>query len=350
MNVRFCASLGALATAVVLLGVLPLAGQNQNPVDRADDWTMTYTPWGDPDLQGVYSFSTNTPLQRPETIADRDNYTEEELANLEASAAERIANDVVSAREGTLGSSYNNFWTSNEKGALTGRTSLIIDPPDGRLPNVSERAQIIWEAQAADRAERTIGEAPFTNLLYATWEDLPAYERCVARPMPRVWQSYNHGAQILQTPGFVVIHYESMNDVRIIPVDGRPQLDDNIRQWNGDSRGHWEGDTLVVEWTNFTDKQLFDGGRSGPPLNFPQGNMTYVERITRVDENTLNYEVTVDDPNIWASSWTFAMPWRGGDPNYDQPEDLYEFACHEGNYRMIENTLKGSRALAAEDR
>ena len=353
MSYRNLSQIRALTMALALTIVIPVAGQAQTVLagESSDtDWTLSYTPWGDPDLQGVYTFSTNTPLQRPEAVADREDYTEAELADLEAAASQRIATDVVNPRPGRLGSSYNNFWTSNEKGRLTGRTSLIVDPPDGRLPAVSERAQIIWEEQAADAAERRVGEEPFVNTLYRTWDDLPAYERCVARPMPRVWQSYNHGVQILQTPGYVVIHYESMNDVRIIPIDGPEHLDASIRQWNGDSRGHWDGDTLVVDWTNFTDKQLFDGGRSGPPLNFPQGNMRFTERFTRVDATTINYVVTVEDPTIWATPWTFAMPWRGDDPSFQGPEDLYEFACHEGNYRMIENMLKGSRVLEDEYR
>lgn len=350
MSCRYLSQTGLLAPILFMFNAVPAVSQTPISESSVTDWTVSYTAWGDPDLQGVYSFSTNTPLQRPASVVDREEYTDAELAELEAVAAERIATDVVNPQPGRLGSSYNSFWTSNEKGRLTGRTSLIIDPPDGRLPAVTERAQIIWEEQASEAAERRVGEEPFLHDLYRTWNDFPAYERCVARPMPRVWQSYNHGVQILQTPGYVVIHYESMNDVRIIPVDGSPHLDDSIRQWNGDSRGHWEGDTFVVDWTNFTDKQLFDGGRSGPPLNFPQGNMSFTERITRVNATTINYEVTVDDPTIWARPWTFAMPWRGDDPSFQQPEDLYEFACHEGNYRMMENALRGSRALEEEYR
>lgn len=315
--------------------------------EPAETWTQTYTRWGDPDLQGVYTFATNTPLERPQELGEREFYTQDELEAMEARAQERFTTEGGEPQPGNVGT-YNSFWTSNEKGRLLARTSLIIDPPNGRLPPVTERAQIIWEEQAADLADRRVGEAPFVDTLFRSWMDFPAYERCVARPMPRVWQSYNHGAQILQTPGFVVIHYESMNDVRIIPLDGRPHLDDAIRQWNGDSRGHWEGHTLVVDWTNFTDKQLFDGGRSGPPLNFPQGTMRFTERFTRISPDTIDYQVTVEDPTIWTRPWTFAMPWRGDDPNYQEPEDLYEFACHEGNYRMIENSLKGSRALEEE--
>ena len=337
MNHRRLFPIGALVTVVLLLATAPLAGQTPE-----GEWVLSYTPWGDPDLQGVYTFSTSTPLQRPESLRDRDFYSESELRELEAQAAERRAIEGAPLNAGNVGT-YNSFWTSNEKGRLANRTSLIVDPPDGRLPPVTERARIIREQRAAKEADRSVGEEPFLELLYRTWNDFPPYERCLARPMPRISHSYNHGTQILQTPGYVVIHYESMHDVRIIPVDGPPHLDPKIRQWNGDSRGHWEGDTLVVDWTNFTDEQLLMD-RPGV-AHFPQGNMRFTERFTKVDADTISYEVTVEDPTIWIQPWTFILPWRSDDLNYQQPEDLYEFACHEGNYRMIEDALEGSIAL-----
>jgi hypothetical protein len=161
--------------------------------------------------------------------------------------------------------------------------------------------------------------------------------------MPRVSQEYNQGVEILQTPGQVAIFYESMHDVRVIPLDGRPHLDSSLRQWNGDSRGHWEGNTLVVDMTNFTDRQKVDD--SAPFGGFPQGNMHVTERFTRVDANTISYVVTIDDPTIWIKPWTFALPWRADDPAYKGPEDLFEYACHEGNYRMIEDTITATRAM-----
>jgi hypothetical protein len=133
-----------------------------------------------------------------------------------------------------------------------------------------------------------------------------------------------------------------MHDTRIIPLDGSPHLDAGLRQWNGDSRGHWEGKTLVVDSTNFTDKQRADD--SAPFGGFPQGNMRFTERFTRVDANTIMYQVTVTDLTIWIKPWTFVLPWRSDDPAYKGPEDLFEYACHEGNYRMIEDTITGSRA------
>jgi hypothetical protein len=299
------------------------------------------TAWGHPDLQGVYTFATNTPLERPAALAGKELYTPEELAELQAAALARRRSDVHDPPPGSLGQSYNSFWTESEYGRLLARTSLIIDPPDGRLPPPTEHGKAILERYEADMAARQYGEPPFVVTAYRTWTDLPAYERCVARPIPRIWQAYNHGVQILQTPDHVAIHYESMHDVRIVPLDGRPRLHEDIRFWNGDSRGHWEGDTLVVETANY-GKQWLDGGRSGPPLQFPQENMRMTERFRRIDEHTLSYEVTIEDPTIWTRPWTFSMPWVGDDPNYGQPEDLYEFACHEGNYRAMQDTLRGS--------
>ena len=133
-----------------------------------------------------------------------------------------------------------------------------------------------------------------------------------------------------------------MHDVRIIPLDGRPHIDSGIAQWNGDPRGHWEGNTLVVESTNFSDKQQFEGSYAWGP---PQGKLNMTERFTRIDAKTMNYVVTIDDPASWKKPFTFILPWRADDPIYQEPEDLYEFACHEGNYRMMEDSLLGSRAL-----
>jgi hypothetical protein len=158
--------------------------------------------------------------------------------------------------------------------------------------------------------------------------------------MPRLSQAYNHGVEILQSPGYVVIFYESMHNARIIPLDGSPHLPGNVRLWDGDSRGHWEGDTLVVDWTNFDPRQEFQGAM--------QGNVHVTERLTRVDANTINEVVTVTDPKTWTKTFTYAVPWRADDSNYQHPEDLYEYACHEGNYRQMENALAGSRAIEAK--
>ena len=336
MSHRFFAPVGAIASVVVLvlLAQMPIAAQQAKAPAKA--WTQTRTAWGDPDLQGVYTFSTPTPLERPNGLAAKDTFTEAELAELEEKTTAGFNSEGNAPRPGDPGA-YNNFWTSTEKGRLTGRTSLILDPENGRMPPLTERAQKVRDQLVKEAAARRVTVGPVQHSLYDTWKDHPSYTRCVARPMPRIQQSYNHGLQILQTPGYVVIDYESMHNVRIIPLDRRPHLDSGIRLWDGDSRGHWEGNTLVVDWTNFTDKQEWQGQ--------PEGNMHFIERITKVDENTINYEVTVDDPTTWTKPWTFLNPWCSDDPVYQQPEDLYEYACHEGNYRMMEDSLLGTHVI-----
>ena len=337
MSHRFLAPICALTTVVivVLMAQPAFAGQQQ---------TTMRTAWGDPDLQGVYSFSTHTPLQRPLTLQGKDSYTAAELEELEHQAAEQLQEDIQTNEH----FSYSKLWFGNDfaLGKPTGRTSLIVDPEDGRQPAYTAEMQKVREEAAAKLAARRIkGGGDVTHILINTWEDHPMYTRCVARPMPRIFQEYNHGVQILQSPGYVVIHYESMNDVRIIPVDGRPHIDPSIRQWNGNSRGHWEGDTLVVDGTNFTDKQAFEGSYTWGP---PQGNFHITERFTRVDDKTIDYTVTIDDPKTWTRPWTFVIPWRVEEAAYKGPEDLLEFACHEGNFRMMENTLTGTKALKQE--
>ena len=324
-----------LTIACSFLAALAASLCGQTPAGAPQRFTVGRTAWGDPDLQGVYNFGTQTPIQRPLALGDKQNYTEEEqkaqLEKLKETNQEHIdTNEHFS---------YNALWFINDQGRPTGRTSLIIDPPDGRFPPLTERGERLRKEYAARQAAKRIGK----DEIVRSWTDHIMYDRCIARPMPRVWQEYNQGVEILQTPGLVAIFYESMHDVRLIPLDGSPHLDPNLRQWNGDSRGHWEGDTLVVDWTNFSDKQRMDD--SAPFGGFPQGTVHYIERFTKVDANTVAYQVTVDDPEIWTKPWTLALPWRGDDQAYKTPEDLFEYACHEGNYRMIEDTITGTKAV-----
>lgn len=293
------------------------------------------TAWGDPNLQGVYNFGTQTPVQRPVALGDKDRYTEAEQKQQEEQLKEKNK-DNIAANEHF---SYNALWFVNDQGRPTGRTSLIVDPPNGRFPPLTEHGEKLRRENVARLAAKRIGKDEITN----TWADHTNYNRCISRPMPRVWQEYNQGVEILQTPGLVAIFYESMHDVRLIPVDGSPHLDASLRQWNGDSRGRWEGNTLVVDWTNFSDKQRTDD--SAPFGGFTQGNMRFTERFTKIDADTINYEVTVYDPEIWTKPWTLALPWRANDAAYKGPEDLFEYACHEGNYRMMEDTITGTRLL-----
>lgn len=341
MSHRFLGLTGVLTAGVVLvlLGSTPLVGQ-QAPAN----WAPARTAWGDPDLQGVYTFSTQTPVERSQELAGKAVYSEAELAELAVRAeAARREREGLAPDPARPSGSYDAVWTATERGRLTGRTSLIIDPEDGRMPALTPRAQKIRAGIEAEEATRTIGR----ETIYNTWADHSLYTRCFARPIPRFGQAYNHGVQILQTPGYVAIHYESMHDVRIIPLDSRPHVHPNIGQLNGDSRGHWEGNTLVVDSTNFSDQQRFGPSwLNGDGWNgLPQGNMRFTERFTKVNANTIEYVVSVEDPTSYTRPWTIALPWRGDDPNYQNPEDLYEFACHEGNYRMMEDSLSGSRAL-----
>ena len=330
MSPRLPILVGTLV-AVVMIS-LPVAAQQER------------TAWGDPDLQGVYTFATQTPVERPQELAGKAVYTDAELAEAaKRSEASRQAREDRPVDPTKPPGGYDAVWTASERGKLTGRTSLIIDPEDGHVPALTPRAQKIRADIEAEEAARTIGK----ETIYNTWADHSLYTRCFARPIPRLGQAYNHGVQILQMPGYVAIHYESMHDVRMIPLDGRPHVDSSIRLLNGDSRGHWEGNTLVVDSTNFSDKERF-----GPAwLNgdgwegLPQGNMRFTERFTKVDAKTIDYVVTVEDPMMYTRPWTFVLPWKADDPNYQKPEDLYEFACHEGNYRMMEDALSGSQAL-----
>jgi hypothetical protein len=340
MGNRFLAPVGVLITLVIgmLLAQAPIAAQQTKPAAAkapAKKWTQSRTPWGDPDLQGVYTFATETPFQRPAALGTKDSYTEEEQKRVEEELKAKQEENVDTNEH----FSYNALWFNSDQGRPTGRTSLLVDPENGRMPPFTPQAEKMRAALQAKAAANRIGKDQLIN----TWADHPIYTRCIARPMPRITQEYNHGVEILQTPGYVHIFYESMHDVRTIPLDGRPHIDKSLRQWNGDSRGHWEGDTLVVDQTNFSDKQLMLG--SAPFGGLPQSNMHLTERFTKVDPNTVNYTVTVDDPATWTKPFTFILPWKSDDPAYGGPEDLFEYACHEGNFRMMEDTLTGSRAL-----
>ena len=317
--------LAALLTviAVVLLAPPPAAGQSQT--EAADQWTVPRTPDGQPDLQGIWSFASITPLERPSEYAGREFLTNEEVAQQNENAATRASSErraeLTPDRDVAL--AYNQFWW--DRGTSTGRTSLIVDPPDGRVPPKMPAAQARIDADRAARARDAWGP-----------EDRGGAERCLQyRPQPRLPTGYNNHHLILQTPGYVVILTEMIHNVRVIPLDDRPHVDDDIHLWNGDSRGYWEGDTLVVETTNFTDKLPFQGSGA---------NRRLVERFTRIDENTIDWRFTVEDPTAWARPWTAVLPFTKADG------PLYEYACHERNYGM-ENLLRSARALerAAED-
>ena len=281
------------------------------------------TPWGDPDLQGLWTNATVTPFERPANLSGKAVLTQEEAAEFERQTNQaRDADNRGGGTEADLGRAYNQFWYDRgTKIVGTRRTSLVTDPPDGRVPALTPAAQSRADARAEAR-RRSPADGP---------EDRSLVERCILWPTagpPMVPAAYNNNYQILQAPGYVAILIEMIHDVRIIPLDGRPHASQAIRQWMGDSRGRWDGNTLIVTTTNFTDKTIFRGSSA---------NLKIVERFTRVDPGTLDYQFTIDDPESYTRSWTAAVPMT----KTDGP--IFEYACHEGNYGMT-NVLKGARA------
>ncbi len=292
------------------------------------------TPWGDPDLQGVWNDATSTPLQRPGGVGSKDVLTDEEAEDFQKTLAFDLTRD---RRDGgpevDVNRAYNDHWMDARRLKITAdrRTSLIVDPPDGRIP---PRVPLPPERDKV-RAERAAANDRFNAGLPQHYTDFSLPVRCIIRTdsPPYLPTIYNNDFQIYQSPGYVVIAPEMIHSARIIPVDGRPHLGKNLQQWLGDSRGHWEGDMLVVETTNFRDY---------PGVIFQGGNReTYkiTERFVRIDATTINYEFTIDDPKTWTKPWTARIPWSRIDPN----EQMYEYACHEDNYDLV-HFLTGARS------
>jgi len=277
---------------------------------------------GQPDLQGLWSFATITPLERPAELAAKEFFTETEAAAYEADILKRNNMDRRDgSAEADVGRAYNDFWWDRgTKVVKTRRTSLVIDPPDGRIPSLTAGAR----ARQEDRAARNRGHE------FDGPENRPLPERCLVLQgsgPPMLPTAYNNNTRIVQAPGYVMILVEMGHEVRVIPLDDRPHLPQGVRQWKGDSRGHWEGDTLVVETTNFTDKTAFRGASE---------NMRLIERFRRLDADTLLYQFTVDDPAAFTKPWTVEIPVTR------TPGPLFEYACHEGNYGMM-GALAGAR-------
>ena len=323
---RAVLTVGAVAVLVALVssGATPASAQT----------AAVRTAWGQPDLRGLWDFRTITPLERPDELADQAFLSEEEAANLEQEEADRnlrllnrpaertVPSDQVDRRDDGSPGFYNNFWLDHGTRAVgTRRTSLIIDPPNGKIPALTRTGQ-----QRADARLAYSNEHPADS-----WLDRTTSDRCLlgfnAGP-PLSPGGYNQNLQIFQTPDHVVLLTEMVHTVRVVPLNGRPPLSDDIRQWSGDARGHWEGATLVVETSNFNDETRLRNSTAG---------VTLVERFTRVDADTLDYEYTVTDPETWTSPWTASIPLR----RTDVP--MYEYACHEGNHSMY-GILAGQRA------
>ena len=305
-----CARVSLLA--VLSLVAWPVVSQAQTAL--TDESTAPRTSWGDPDLQGVWSYASLTRLERPVELDGREFFTPEEAA--ERNAATSIDRP---ARPGDVGN-YNALWFDRGRVDSNLRTSLIVDPPNGRLPLRSDAEERV----SARREYRRLHPAD-------SWLDRSAWDRCITyHGVPPISTGYNNTYQIVQAAGYVAIRVENIHDVRIIPLDGRPRLSERIRQWNGDSRGHWEGDTLVVETTNYSPATQH---------RFPSSlNTRAVERFTRVSDDLIDYQFTIEDPTVYTRTWTVVRP---------MPELrdylIYEYACHEGNYAMT-NILAGERA------
>ena len=316
MNARVVATLLTVIVFVLLAGGSAVA-------QTGNTWTPPRTPWSDPDLQGIWDFRTLTPLERPSELAGKEFLTDEEAAVFTQGLFftnwdNREGADKAFGLDSDIEHGSNQFWMDFGT-ALTddNRTSLIIDPPDGRIPWVEGR-----------EGSGGYGDA-FSGRPPAGPEDRALPERCLMglnSGPPMRPGAYNQNVQVFQIPGYVVLLNEMIHNARIVPLDGRPH--GTIPQWVGDSRGHWDGDTLVVETTNFLRETHFEGSSA---------NLHLVERFTRVGAESLVYEFTVEDPRMWTRRWTVQIPMR----RTDGP--IYEYACHEGNYGLV-NQLAGARA------
>ena len=322
MSYRLLSTSTILFLAVSVLA-MPLPGQTKKPL-------APRTPDGQPDLQGIWTNSTLTPLERSREFAAKPVLSEAEATEYEKRTLQQGNRD---RRDGgpevDVGRAYNElfFERGNQLARLGGtiRTSMIVDPPDGRIPPMTPEGQRRMEQARMEANQHPADRA----------QDRSLAERCVfwgtAGP-PLLPGPYNNTYQIYQTPGYVMILAEMIHDARIIPLDRRPHVPQNIRHWMGDSRGHWEGDTLVVDTTNFTGKTRFRGSSE---------NLHLVERFTRVDADTILYRFTVDDPSTFTKSWTAELPLT------KTPGPIYEYACHEGNYALVD-ILAGARAEEAK--
>ena len=305
------------------------------------------TPWGAPDLQGVWDFRSLTPLERPAALADQAFLTEEEAASLEQAAIDRnaelwnrearrtVAGANVDRGEDGQPGFYNNFWLDGGTAPVeTRRTSLIVDPPNGRIPPLTRAAAA--RRAAIERERRGINRhAPTPGGFVEDLGPNALQLRCITgfnSGPPMTPGGYNQNVQLFQTPDQVVLLNEMNHNFRVIPLDGRPNS--GIPQWTGESRGHWDGDTLVVETTSFLRETSFAQGQTDAHLKL-------TERFTRLSHQTLMYEATIDDPTVWVTPWTYEIPMQWN----EQP--LYEYACHEGNYGLY-NILAGARAEEAE--
>jgi hypothetical protein len=315
MNVRFLAASVAMSVGLAA----SLSAQQKK--------TAPLTPWGEPDLQGTYTNQTLTPLERPANLKDKAFYTKEEAARFEnQSEARRIANADAPPRAGDVGS-YNDFWMepgTKIVGSL--QTSLVVEPSNGRVPLKKEA-----EARRDDYARQESD----------SFDYMSPWDRCITRGIPGAFfpAGYNNAYQIVQSKGYVVIHYEMIHAARIIPTDNRSHAPASIRSWDGDSVGRWEGNTLVVDIANYNGKGwIATNAAAGRIKGIPQSESLHVvERFTRMNDGNIDYHVTIADPNYYTQSWTVSIPLVR-----DDTYQIFEYACHEGN-KAVEDILRGGR-------
>src|SRR5262245_27760347 len=321
---------------VLAAAVVALTAQSQSATDSANEtpYKIPRTSWGDPDLTGVWpgTAMVGVPMQRDEKLGNRNVLTEEEFKAREAAFAQQDEQDnadfsletAASTPGGDVGGPVSPPPHWLERGDPQYQASLIVDPPNGRMPALTEAGTA---RQAAVREAR-VGRGPADS-----YTDRSLYDRCITRGMvgsltPAI---YNAGNQIVQSPGYVVITNEMIHEARVVPLDGRPPLGPAFKQWVGDSRGHFEGDTLVVETTNFTDRTNVGQARHSDQLKI-------TERYTRTAADKLVLKLTVEDPGTWTAPWTLELPLQR-----DDTYGMFEYACHEGNLAMF-NILSGARA------
>ena len=307
-------ALGGISIAIAL-GVCsaPQTAVAQQSTGSKAGWTHPMTPWGEPDLQGIWPLNhlISTPFQRPERFGERRFLTDEEFAAAQKSAEARNTR----FESGAI--------PQADSGQATRLTSLMSDPPNGRFPALTAKGKELYDKMRGSyKPGQTVFDSP---------EDFDSWDRCITRGLPvsMLPRNYNNGIRIMQSPGYVVIVLEMAHEARIIPTNGRPALDPSIKQWLGESRGRWEGNTLVVETTNFNGKPAMTnaGVPGSPPLNPSTETMRFSERFTRTSDDTIEYKMTVVNPDVLSTgSWSAEFPWK-----LDNKYEMFEYACHEGN-------------------
>jgi hypothetical protein len=328
-------ALPSLATLFALSIAVPGSAQPQSSkASRTNAWKIPRTPDGHPDLQGIWNSASLTPFQRPVDLGAKEFYTEEEAAAYERKRVQELDRDRRDGSpEADLSRSYNElFYDRGTKLARTRRTSMVIDPPDGRIPPMTPEASAKFQAFQAKFAAHP-ADGP---------EDRPLPDRCLMFSQsgpPMIAGNYNNFYQIVQTPDYLTILAEMGSQVRVIPLDGRPNLPETIRQWMGVSRGHWEGETLVVKTTNF---RFNERSRFGVQYDgMSDQNLRIIERFSRTGPDSIVYRATIDDPTVYTKPWTMEVSLEKAEG------PLYEYACHEGNYAMV-GVLAGARAQEKE--